>query len=131
MDIKITFPGNCKVNASIKDHEIKTDQPVHSGGDNTAPAPFDLFLSSLATCAGFYVMRFVTERGFPADSVELTMRTESDPVKHMISKITFDVRLPADFPPKYKKAIINAVNLCAVKKHIHEPPEFDTLVQIG
>ena len=30
---------------------------------------------------------------------------------------------------KYIRAIIKAMNLCRVKKYLHEPPEFETIAQ--
>ncbi len=132
MEMKVTLSGGrSKVNAEYKGFTIKTDQAVFNDGDNSAPAPFDLFLASLATCAALYVFRFAQQRNMPTDNIYLTLNTEKDRKRRMLSKIKFDVFLPDDFPEKYKKAIINAVNLCAVKKHIHEPPEFETLVHIG
>jgi ribosomal protein S12 methylthiotransferase accessory factor len=47
----------------------------------------------------------------------------------MIEKIRMKLTLPPDFPEKYKPAIIKAVDLCYVKKHLHEPPEFETITQ--
>ena len=52
------FGGGLKVDAEYRGFTIKTDQPFHEGGEGRRPAPFDLFLASLATCAGFYVLAF-------------------------------------------------------------------------
>jgi ribosomal protein S12 methylthiotransferase accessory factor len=52
------------------------------------------------------------------------MSPQFDPTVGLISKIDIDLKLPEGFPEKYKSAVINAMNLCAVKKHLHQPPEF-------
>ena len=52
-EIKVTFPGGLRVDAEYKGFVVKTDQPLKQGGEGTAPAPFDLFLVSIAACAGF------------------------------------------------------------------------------
>ncbi|NTV93040.1 MAG: osmotically inducible protein C, partial [Chlorobiaceae bacterium] len=44
-----------------------------------------------------------------------------------IGKIVLTIELPPDFPEKYKEAVINSANLCAVKKHIMDPPEFEVV----
>jgi ribosomal protein S12 methylthiotransferase accessory factor len=54
MDMVVNFPGGKKVDAIYKGFTINTDQPEKGGGEGTAPSPFDLFLSSIGTCAGFY-----------------------------------------------------------------------------
>ena len=49
-EMKVTFPGGMRVDAEYKGRVIQTDQPVYQGGGGEAPAPFDLFLASIATC---------------------------------------------------------------------------------
>ena len=42
----------------------------------------------------------------------------------LITRVDLELTLPDGFPEKYESAIINAMNLCSVKKHLHQPPEF-------
>lgn len=125
MDMKITFPGGKKVNAEFKGFTHKTDQPVFAGGEGTAPTPFELFLASLGTCAGIFVAGFCQQRGIGTDGIEIIQSHEVDPNTRMIKKVSMDIKLPASFPEKYQKAVIHAASLCAVKKHMENPPEFD------
>ena len=125
MDMQITFPGGKRVDAQYKGFDIKTDQPAAGGGEGSAPAPFDLFLASLGTCAGFYVLSFCQERNIPTDDIHLVMSTERDPQKKMIGRVTIDIILPEEFPEKYLSAIRQSAGLCTVKRNIQNPPEFD------
>jgi hypothetical protein len=59
----------------------------------------------------------------------LTLEFESDQKTHMIKKVNMRLTLPPNFPEKYTAAIVKAVDLCYVKKHLHEPPEFKTITQ--
>ena len=130
MDIEIFFAGNKKVNANINGFVVKTDQPTQAGGDGQAPSPFELFLASLGTCAGIFVKSFCDQRNLPTDNIKIIEHIERDPTKHSISKIGLEILLPADFPEKYKSAVINAADLCAVKRLIQDPPEFDIYTNI-
>jgi len=123
-NIMVSFPGGKRVDAKLGDFVIKTDQPVYQGGEGTAPAPFDLFLASLATCAGYYVLVFCQSRGLPAENISVVMKKERNPETRRIDKIFIAINLPAEFPEKYKAAVIKSVNSCAVKIHIQNPPEF-------
>jgi len=125
MDMQITLPGGKRVEAQYKGFDIKTDQPEKSGGEGSAPAPFDLFLASLGTCAGIYVLSFCQERNIPTDDIHLVLRTERDPQKKMIGRVAIEIILPEEFPEKYLSAVRQAAELCTVKKHLHDPPEFD------
>ena len=123
--IKVTFEGNLKVKAEYRGMNILTDQPVYAGGEGSAPAPFDLFLASLATCAGYYVLAFCRQRELPTEGIYLTMDLEKGQISKMIEKIVIDIHLPADFPEKYVEAVVRAADQCAVKAHLLKPPAFE------
>src|SRR3990172_148464 len=131
MDMEITFAGNKRVGAEYKGFRIETDQPVEAGGDGTALSPFDLFLVSLGTCAGFFVLQFMQQRNLSTDDARVIMSTERDPETRLISKIKIDIKLPADFPEKYKAAVIRAGELCTVKRHLEQPPTFEIQTTLG
>lgn len=121
----VSFPGGVAVDATYKGHTIRTDQPLKAGGGDTAMAPFDLFLASIATCMGLYALRFCQERNLPTEGLGLTLEPVRDEEKKMIVTVRVQLELPEGFPDKYRAAIERAVDLCAVKKHIHEPPKFE------
>lgn len=131
MDMEIFFPGNKRVYANYKGFTIETDQPAKNGGDESAPAPFDLFLASFGTCAGIYVLEFLQQRGIPIEGTSLVMRTERDRETNLVSKVDLEIRLPAGFPEKYRAAVIRAAELCAVKRHLDQPPVFNVATTIG
>ena len=131
MSIKIVFPGNKKVDAIMPSgFRIQTDQPVKEGGDGTAPAPFELFLASIGTCAGIYIVGFCESRGIPFQDIEIIQDLVYDPIARRISKVKLEIRVPKDFPEKYYDALVKSANLCAVKKVIENPPIFETYTTV-
>jgi ribosomal protein S12 methylthiotransferase accessory factor len=122
---QVSFPGGKKVVASYRGFDIATDQPTSAGGENSAPAPFELFLASLATCAGYYVLAFCQKRDIPTDGIRLVQQWNTDPQTHMVTKLTVEIQLPEGFPEKYRSAVVQAADLCAVKKHLQNPPEIE------
>jgi len=129
--MKITFEGAKKIIAEHNGQRIVTDQPVRAGGEGSAPAPFDMFLASIGTCAGIYVKSFCDQRGIPTDGISLEQDMKFDSNTHLITNIDIRIILPASFPEKYKAAVINSANLCAVKRHLHNPPEMTVVAEIG
>ncbi|RPH92208.1 MAG: osmotically inducible protein C [Calditrichaeota bacterium] len=119
MNLEVTFPRGLQVNAEYGPFVIETNQ------DGTAPPPFALFLASIGTCAGIYVLSFCRQRNLPTEGLKITQSMDTDPVTHMIKKVTLDIFLPADFPEKYREAVIRSADLCAVKKHLMQPPAFE------
>jgi len=121
MDIKVTFDGNKKVNAQVGNHIVRTDQPVNGGGEDSFPSPYELFLASLATCAGIYVKGFCDNRGISTESITLTQSHTFDE-NGLASGIDIIVNLPKDFPERYIDSVINVANLCKVKKQLGAAP---------
>ncbi len=131
MDMRVTFPGGKKVDAEYNGFTVNTDQSAKNGGDASAPSPFDLFLASIGTCAGIFVLSFLQERKIPFDGTNLELHFERDQSTHIVQNITIDINLPANFPHKYKDAVKSTVQLCSVKKHLAQAPSFDLNVNIG
>jgi len=125
--MEITFPGGVGVNAQFKGFEIATDQPVASGGQNSAPSPFDFFLASLGTCAGFFALRFCQQRELPTTGLRLQLTSERNAETKRLDRVAITLHLPAGFPEKYRSAIIRATDQCAVKKALLDPPEIELI----
>ncbi len=128
--MEIIFPGGKRVDASYRGFTIKTDQPLPGGGDNSAPAPFDLFLASIGTCTGIYVLSFCQQRGIPTENIRIRQNLEIDQATHMIGTIFLKIELPPDFPEKYRDALIRSAEQCSVKKHLERPPKFEVITEM-
>ena len=125
MRMEISLSGGTAVDAHFKGHTVHTDQPEKAGGRDSGPAPFDLFLASIGTCVGYYAARFCELKGVDPRQMEITLETVRDLERKRVGKVRVEMRLPAQFPDKYRKAIVRAAEQCAVKRHILEPPEFE------
>jgi putative redox protein len=121
----VTFPGNKKVDTRIGEHVIRTDQPARNGGDDTAPAPFDLFLAAIGTCAGIYVVGFCQKRELPTEGIRILQRNHFDPETRVLQRVELDIEVPPSFPEKYREALVRVADQCAVKKTIQAQPRFE------
>lgn len=129
--MKVTFPGGKRVDAEYGGFTIRTDQPPKSGGEGSAPPPFDLFLASIATCAGIYVKGYCDARGLSTDGLGLEMAIEHDHAAHRVGRLVLDIALPEGFPERHREGVIRAAELCAVKKHILQPPDFEIRASVA
>jgi len=127
----VSFPGGKRVDAHYEGFTIQTDQSPKGGGEGSAPQPFDLFLASIATCAGIYVKGYCDTRGLPTDDLALEMRVERDHEQHRVGRLVLEITLPDGFPAKHREGVIRAADLCAVKKHILHPPAFEIRTRDG
>ncbi|MDJ0805671.1 MAG: OsmC family protein [Gammaproteobacteria bacterium] len=123
-DIQVSFPGGKRIDAKVGDFTIHTDQSVKYGGNASAPEPFDLFLASIATCAGIFAWNFCQSRDLPTEGIGLRMACTRDAKKKLFTEMKLLLTLPEGFPEKYREGIIRAMGLCAVKRHIQDAPSF-------
>jgi ribosomal protein S12 methylthiotransferase accessory factor len=122
MEMEISFPGGKRVDARYKGFNIATDQPEANGGEGSAPSPFDLFMASIGTCAGIYVLSFCRNRDIPTDRIRIVQTMERNAGSKMIERISIVIKLPTDFPSKYRNAVAKSAEQCTVKKHLAQPP---------
>ncbi len=128
MDMQIRFPGGKKVEALYDDMTVLTDQPVIDGGSGSAPSPFELFLTSIGTCTGYYVLSFCQKNNIPTEQIKLIARFLRNPTTHLVENIHIDIQVPKEFPEKYKNAVIKAAGVCSVKRHLEHPPQITLTV---
>jgi len=121
MEMIIDFPGGARVDAHFGDFTVQTDQPPVA----SAPTPFATFLASIGTCAGIYVLGFCQQRGLSTDGIRIVQRMHSNPLSGMVGKIDLEIQVPPGFPEKYLPSLVRTAELCAVKKHMEHPPQFE------
>ena len=126
MELLIDFPGGSRVDAHFGSFTVATDQPPVA----SAPTPFAVFLSSIGTCAGIYVLGFCRQRGLSADDIRIMERVHSNPYNGMVEQIDLEIQVPPSFPEKYRDSLIHSAELCAVKKHLEKPPKFEITTQV-
>ncbi len=120
MDMLIDFPGGLRVDAHFGEHTVNTDQPPA----NSAPTPFEVFLSSIGTCAGIYVLGFCRQRNLPVDGIRIVQRNHPN-MQGMVDKIDLEIQVPPTFPAQYYEALVRSAELCKVKKTLEHPPVFE------
>ena len=92
MEMIIDFPGGARVDAHFDSFTIHTDQPPAAGGQGSAPTPFQVFLASLGTCAGIYVLNFCRQRGLATDGIHLIQNVTMDPATTLAVKILIEIQ---------------------------------------
>ena len=127
MEMLIDFPGGSRVDAHFRGFTVPTDQPPAA----SAPMPFDLFLASIGTCAGIYVLGFCHQRGLSTDGIYIIQRLHSNHATGMVEEIDLEIRIPPTFPEKYRDSLIRSAELCKVKKHLEHPPKFNIQTRIA
>lgn len=129
MDMIIDFPGGSRVDAHFGLHTVATDQPLQGGGQDSAPTPFAVFLASIGTCAGIYVLGFCRQRGLPTEGIRIIEKVNYAQTG-MVETIDLEIQVPPEFPVKYYDALVRSADQCKVKQHLEKPPKFNVYTQV-
>lgn len=129
-DIIVKLPGGRRVDAHLRGHVVRTDQPKDNGGDDGAVSPFELFLASIGTCAGIFIQGFCAARQLDFSAIEIEERAEVND-EGVLTAVRLEVRLPKDFPEKYRAAIVKVAEQCSVKKAIAAQPSISVATSLG
>ena len=111
----IKLAGGRKVDAHYDGHVMRTD------GNGEAPCPFDFFLASIGTCAGYFIVRYCEARDIDTTGIE--SHEEWHRTDGKVSSIRLDVTVPDHISERHRKGIIQATEHCSVKKLMAAPPE--------
>jgi ribosomal protein S12 methylthiotransferase accessory factor len=129
-EIIVTLPSGRRVDAQVGRHVVHTDQPRSNGGEDSAPSPFQLFLAAIGACAGIFVQGFCATRGLSTAGVRVVERPSYADDGTLIG-VDLTLELPADFPEKYRDAVVKVVEQCSVKRAIAAQPKFTVQVELA
>lgn len=118
----IRHDGGLRFNASIRGHQVPTDQSVKGGGEDTAPSPLELLNAALGGCVALYAHQFCLARGIDPTGLEVSVGTGFVPQPKRIGSFDVTVQLPAGFPEEYRAAMERAVRTCPVHNTLTHLP---------
>ena len=79
----------------IRSHNLGVDEPLETGGDDTAPSPQELLAASLASCTAITMEMYAARKGWDLGQVEVEV--EYTPAERGCpTKFDLIMRLPAD-----------------------------------
>jgi uncharacterized OsmC-like protein len=121
--IEVGYLDGERYEININGHRLAVDQPVGSGGADSAPTPTELFVGSLAACVAFYAGRYLTRHGFDRDG--LAVSTEFDMATDRPARVTavrVCVHPPAGFPTDRIPALTAVASHCTIHNTLTYPP---------
>lgn len=118
LEYNFSFPGGKQVEASFGKFTVRTDQPRATGGAEDYPDPLDYFFVALGACSAGIVREFCASRDISLGGMSVRVVAAKNAESKLYDTIELLLTLPSDFPDKYRKAVLRAVQQCSVKRHI-------------
>ena len=120
--ITITHEHGDRIAIRVRGHTLVTDQPISGGGDDAGPTPTELFVASLAACAGFYAERFLRRHGPDAGlsiTCDFAMSTDRP---SRVASVDLRIDVPGPLREDLREALLRAVDHCTVHNSLRTPP---------
>lgn len=122
---KIGFmPYQAEVQAG--NHSIQGDEPLHLGGGNTGPSPFDLLAASLAQCTVTTLRMYADRKGWKVGHItcEVTMQYERNVVTAFRKNLAFEFPCTED----QEKRMVKIASKCPVHLLLLNEKEITTQI---
>jgi len=124
-----------EINVNDNEHQLRADEPISVGGDNTGPSPYDMLLGSLAACKIVTTQMYARRKDWALDGVELHMSTKKIHAKDCedavsspnakIDVIDTEIRFLGDLSDEQTERLQEISERCPV----HRTLKSETLIQ--
>ncbi|MDP2911640.1 MAG: OsmC family protein [Candidatus Omnitrophota bacterium] len=121
---EIGYMGGMKFEARNRSHTVIIDQPEDGGGQDQGPTPPELFVDSLGSCIGVYVLAFCKNTGLNPDGMRIILDWEKASDKpSRIKSINAKIELPNAVVGQRKAALLKVAESCLIHETIKHQPE--------
>ena len=120
--VHVSYLGGDRFEVQMRQHRLRVDQPVADGGEDTAPTPTELFVSSLAACVAFYARRYLARHGLPTEGLGIDAGYAMATRPTRIAEIAVHIELPMGVPDDKRDALLAVARHCTVHNTLTAPP---------
>ncbi len=123
MEMTVNYTGGMQFVAEVRGHAVTIDLPPAQKGRDTGPTPPELFIASLGSCIGVYVVGYLRAQELPCEGIRVDVTWEDEKSPARIGRITADIHLPDGISPEQAQMALKAAELCKIHNTLHQKPE--------
>lgn len=94
-------------------HQFFADEPVETGGADTAPAPDELLEAALASCSAITMKMYAERKGWALKTAEVSVTLEKANGKTTLNR---NIVLDGDLTDEQKERLVQIAKHCPVSK---------------
>jgi uncharacterized OsmC-like protein len=132
-----TGPGTYTQQITARHHQLVVDEP-RPIGDDAGPTPYDLLLAGLGACTSITVRMYADRRGWPLETVRVTLRhsrihakdcADCETTKGWITHVECDVELTGDLDDAQRQRLLQIAERCPVHQTLTSEVDITTSLQ--
>jgi len=123
MEMGVTYTGGMQFVAEVRGHKVTIDLPPSQKGTDAGPTPPELFIASLGSCIGVYVVGYLQAQRLPCDGVSVRMSWEEGKSPARIARISAEIKLPEGATPEHARMALKAAEMCKIHNTLKQKPE--------
>jgi len=123
--IEIDYNGGMGFKVSARSHSLTVDLSNEKGGQDSGMNPPEVFIASLGTCIGVYVVKYLQNAKLDATSLKITVSWKFSEDKTQIASVDVVLGgLGADIGRR-KNAVLEAAKHCLIHKTLLNHPDIN------
>jgi uncharacterized OsmC-like protein len=132
-----TGPGTYTQQITARHHQLVVDEP-RPIGDDAGPTPYDLLLAGLGACTSITVRMYADRRGWPLETVRVTLRhsrihakdcADCETTKGWITHVECEVELTGDLDDAQRQRLLQIAERCPVHQTLTSEVDITTSLQ--
>ncbi len=100
----------------VDGHNLVVDEPLDSGGTDSAPSPTRLLAASLASCTAITIAMYADRKGWDTTGLEVDVDFEGSPPPGEQARFDVAVALPAGLDDEQRRRIMVVAGKCPVHR---------------
>jgi putative redox protein len=106
-------PSDFPTLITARQHEIRADEPIDSGGSDTGAEPFELLLASVGACTAITLRMYARRKGWPLDAVQVEAGFDQAQ-GHRLIRMSLSVT--GELSSEQRGRLLQIANACPVHK---------------
>jgi putative redox protein len=121
--------GTFQHDVRVRDHHVSADEPLDTGGDDTAPSPQELLAASLASCTAITLEMYAERKGWDVGPVEVDCQyTPAE--RGCPTRFELVVRLPDGLADEQVRRLMQIAAKCPVHRTLDGEVMFEERAEL-